>query len=683
MEKKRRRSLHNMLTMAFTFAMVLVFAGLAGKVDVKAETTDTYTFTVTSNNKPVNTTEATDKVYLEVWTSYYSSELDKTVYKKVGMSDPGQKVEDQNGVYTVTIDRSEFGDRCIITPAAEIDGYSDYSILTQEDAKFIYTESDGTKYITKKRINDLAWEGESAKYINPADYDEYELPKNFNFAIALTLQTNAEKIENAISKAKDEINRYIALKDYDDQGKKKIGEIRDKYFGYMDDIDQFAEDTAEYVEEQKEIISGYVVEAKKEIDQVSTSQENMNELYAKDISFVDSDGNKTYLGRKGNQYGQYEITLSYFQKEGRFVVENGENVEWNAMTQATNTGNGLFDFQIIDKTYNIGTFLHTNWLNGLKYKDSIYGSFPASVTYKKGEDTITVTFELKVIPRNIFGINTECVLPEVTLDRDENLSYKELTLGTDEGQYYVYVASDDPDYTPSVTIISLSEGIATVDENNTITPLKAGTATFKASADGCDPEVFTIEFVKSDEEVKEDSELDAFDNLIAAIGNVTNVTLDKETAVQTAMDAYDKLSENAKKRLDPDTLNILTKAEATITALKTEAINKAEELKKAQEAANTTTTPTVQLSKIALKAKAAKGKVKLTWKKSSKADGYIIYRATKKNGKYKQIKMIKSWKKNSFTDKKVKSKKTYYYKIRAYKGTVNGPVSAAKKAKVK
>ena len=75
--------------------------------------------------------------------------------------------------------------------------------------------------------------------------------------------------------------------------------------------------------------------------------------------------------------------------------------------------------------------------------------------------------------------------------------------------------------------------------------------------------------------------------------------------------------------------------------------------------------------------------MKLTWKKSSKADGYIIYRATKKNGKYKQIKMIKSWKKNSFTDKKVKSKKTYYYKIRAYKGTVNGPVSAAKKAKVK
>ena len=304
------------------------------------------------------------------------------------------------------------------------------------------------------------------------------------------------------------------------------------------------------------------------------------------------------------------------------------------------------------------------------------------MTFTTGKKTVTVTFDLKVVDRRAKGINTDNIPTDaVILNRDADLNYTtQLKIGA-ENDYYVFVEYDDPGYTSEdITITSLDEDIATVDENNTITPLKAGTATFKASADGCDPEEFTIEFVKSDEEVKEDDALEAFDKLIASIGNVT---LDKETAVQNARDAYDKLSENAKKRLDPDTLNILTKAEATITALKTEAIKKAEELKKAQEAANNTTAPTVQLSKIALKAKAAKGKVKLTWKKSSKADGYIIYRATKKNGKYKQIKMIKSWKKNSFTDKKVKSKKTYYYKIRAYKGTVNGPVSAAKKAKVK
>lgn len=164
------------------------------------------------------------------------------------------------------------------------------------------------------------------------------------------------------------------------------------------------------------------------------------------------------------------------------------------------------------------------------------------------------------------------------------------------------------------------------------------------------------------------------------IKNLGDITLAKESDIQAVRNAYEKLSANAKDLVENYT--VLTAAEQKITSLKAEA-KKAEELKKTQEAAKAAPAPTVQLDKITLKVKAGKAKAKLTWKKSSKADGYIIYRATKKNGKYKQIKVIKSWKKTSFTDKKVKSKKTYYYKICSYKGTVNGPVSAAKKAKVK
>lgn len=161
------------------------------------------------------------------------------------------------------------------------------------------------------------------------------------------------------------------------------------------------------------------------------------------------------------------------------------------------------------------------------------------------------------------------------------------------------------------------------------------------------------------------------------INNLGEISLAKESDVQAARAAYEKLSANAKTKLSAATMAVLTSAEGKVIALK-EA-----EAKKAQEAANVATAPTVQLDKITLKVKAGKAKATLTWKKSSKADGYIIYRATKKNGKYKQIKVIKSWKKATFTDKKVKSKKTYYYKICPYKGTVNGPVSAAKKAIVK
>lgn len=72
-----------------------------------------------------------------------------------------------------------------------------------------------------------------------------------------------------------------------------------------------------------------------------------------------------------------------------------------------------------------------------------------------------------------------------------------------------------------------------------------------------------------------------------------------------------------------------------------------------------------------VKASAGSKRVKLSWKKASGVTGYEIYRATKKNGKYKKVKSIGKAAANNYTDKKLKAKKTYYYKIRAYK-TVSG-----------
>jgi len=67
-----------------------------------------------------------------------------------------------------------------------------------------------------------------------------------------------------------------------------------------------------------------------------------------------------------------------------------------------------------------------------------------------------------------------------------------------------------------------------------------------------------------------------------------------------------------------------------------------------------------------LKAKGQK-KVKLTWTKVPGADGYVIYRSNKKNGKFKQIQVIKKGKTTTFTQKKLKKGKKFYYKIRAYR----------------
>ena len=66
-----------------------------------------------------------------------------------------------------------------------------------------------------------------------------------------------------------------------------------------------------------------------------------------------------------------------------------------------------------------------------------------------------------------------------------------------------------------------------------------------------------------------------------------------------------------------------------------------------------------------------KRKVRITWKKVKNADGYQVYRATKKNGKYKLVKVVKGNKKVSYKNTKLKKNKKYYYKVRAYR-TVKG-----------
>ena len=68
--------------------------------------------------------------------------------------------------------------------------------------------------------------------------------------------------------------------------------------------------------------------------------------------------------------------------------------------------------------------------------------------------------------------------------------------------------------------------------------------------------------------------------------------------------------------------------------------------------------------------KGANKTVTLEWTYSWGAEGYEIFRATKKNGKYTKIKTVN---KDTFryVDKSVKSGKTYYYKVRSYMTTSN------------
>ena len=102
---------------------------------------------------------------------------------------------------------------------------------------------------------------------------------------------------------------------------------------------------------------------------------------------------------------------------------------------------------------------------------------------------------------------------------------------------------------------------------------------------------------------------------------------------------------------------------------------------------NSVTAKTVP-AKAVISVKNKKGKKALiTWKKVAGASGYIVYRASKKNGTYKAIKTIRSGKTVKYTDSKRKKGSTCYYKVRAYRkvngNKVYGAYSSAKAVKIK
>lgn len=90
---------------------------------------------------------------------------------------------------------------------------------------------------------------------------------------------------------------------------------------------------------------------------------------------------------------------------------------------------------------------------------------------------------------------------------------------------------------------------------------------------------------------------------------------------------------------------------------------------KAVSAKNNAAKTAIKASRVSsVKTTAGKKKATVSWKKVSGATGYQVSRATSKTGTYKTVKTTTSLK---FTNTSLTSKKTYYYKVRAYK-TING-----------
>ncbi len=167
-------------------------------------------------------------------------------------------------------------------------------------------------------------------------------------------------------------------------------------------------------------------------------------------------------------------------------------------------------------------------------------------------------------------------------------------------------------------------------------------------------------------------------------------------AAQKEAEAERLKAEEAKKAAQEERMRA-EEAKKAAEEAKAEALRLKEELEKArQEAAkdsaedkdNGEKGAAQKVGKVTLKSvkRQSRGRLKVTWKKAADATGYeIVY---SRNAKFKNAVTKKvSAKKTSLALKKLKSKKTYYVKVRAVKktesGTVYGAYSKAKKARVK
>ena len=98
---------------------------------------------------------------------------------------------------------------------------------------------------------------------------------------------------------------------------------------------------------------------------------------------------------------------------------------------------------------------------------------------------------------------------------------------------------------------------------------------------------------------------------------------------------------------------------------------------------NTATRP----SQTTLTVKAGTNKAILSWKKVSGASGYEVYVSTSKTSGFKQVKDITSQSTVQYTKTGLKAKKTYYFKVKAYKVVdgkkIHSSFSSVKSVKVK
>ena len=648
MREKMRGKLHRTFLTAFAFVFAVVFAGFVGKVDVKADIPDYMEYT-----KVTVAVKDTSGNVIENATVHFAT-------KKA--SAPG-----------------ESGEVCAYETPKNEDGTYNVPYDTEYGTWYhIYATADG--------------------YKTPTSYTSLVIDTANPTLSDLTLEAYSfdQMVEDALAKAEEEIRNYVSADNYDSDGQTEVNTIIGVQVEKLYEI--VAEnETKESAEEKIALIDEIVQEAKDKLDKVVTAQTKMNEEYADSISFISVNGTTEKLTKDENS-GKYGITLSLNDKGGMFRVSgvDANAVNWNATKNmySLSAGSKSDPREIIDNKYDKGKFYSDKAIPvDVDHNEALGTITDASATFTIEGNSIKVTFDLtitndqsvddKAVAKVVAMIDAiDALGGEITLDNKADVeaakaAYDALSDSAKEN------VSEDKVNALNAAVNKIDQLVKDAEKDELIATLQEQVKNLQSDLDSAN-------------KAKDDAEAEATAALTAKAAAETRATKAEEAqkaAEKKATDAAaaQKTAETKAANAEKAQKDAETKAANAVAAQKaaeqkaTDAVTaqKAAEQKAADAEKKMNDAIKASLPKLNLKVTAGKKKATLSWNKSTKGTGYIIYRSTSKNGTYVKVKTITNLKTTKFTDKNLKSKQIYYYKICVYQGNVNGTLSTAKNVKVK
>lgn len=322
-------------------------------------------------------------------------------------------------------------------------------------------------------------------------------------------------------------------------------------------------------------------------------------------------------------------SVTYYTNAGIFTIKVGEN------------GNGIY----VPEKFDTSAFKVEN----------------ADVTLGSAKVT------LPTLPE---GYDAEYAVEGLTNVSVENGTLKYNATGVKPGQYTLNVTDKSSKYAPFSASFTLTTDNVVAAYNNDV----------KAPALVAAKDVQADDFANF---VKNIQKVSVNGKEYAASGKGSVKLINADGTLVTTADALKA----------EGTYNVVVTATGYNKTLEFTYTNKSDTTATKPSDATTATKPAVKpvkkvtVKKQTAKVKAGKKKLTVTWKKDKNVSGYQIKVATKKNFKGAKTYTVKSYKTYKKVIKKLKAKKKYFVKVRAYKtvgkSKVYGAYSAVRSCKVK